>query len=62
MRYALGILAGALVAAPMNAQPLARRVNAVSDGEVRMTFDILPEICGWGNGWSRGDNWRMGRG
>lgn len=58
MRYALGILAAALVAAPLHAQSLARRVNAVSDGEVRMTFEILPDICGWGNGWSRGDSWR----
>lgn len=59
MRYALGLAAAAFIAAPLQAQSLARRVNAVSDGEVRMTFDIQPDICGWGNGWSRGDNWRM---
>lgn len=61
MRYALGILAATLVGAPLQAQSLARRVNAVSDGEVRMTFDVLPDICGWGNGWSRGNNWRTDR-
>ncbi len=60
MRYALGLAAAALIAAPLQAQSLARRVNQVSDGEVRMTFDLLPDICGWGNGWSRGDSWRMG--
>ncbi len=58
MRYALGLAAAALLAAPLNAQSVASRVNAVANGEVRMTFDILPDICGWGNGWSRGDNWR----
>jgi hypothetical protein len=59
MRYALGFLVAVLLAAPLDAQ-LARRVNQVTEGEVRMTFDILPDICGWGNGWSRGDSWRMG--
>lgn len=62
MRYALGLAGAALMTAPLDGQSLARRVNAVSDGEVRMTFDLRPGICGWGNGWSRGDNWRMNRG
>lgn len=61
MRYALGLAAATLLALPLHAQSLGRRVSAVSDGEVRMTFDIQPDICGWGNGWSRGDNWRGGR-
>ncbi len=60
MRYALGIAGAALLAAPLYGQSLVRRVNSVADGEVRMTFDLLPDICGWGNGWSRGDNWRGG--
>lgn len=61
MRYTLGLLGMALLTAPLDAQ-LSRRVNQVSEGEVRLTFDILPDICGWGNGWSRGDNWRTNRG
>jgi hypothetical protein len=61
MRYALGVFAAAVFAAPLTAQSVTSRVNAVSSGEVRMTFDILPDICGWGNGWSRGDNWRTNR-
>src|SRR5688500_4192071 len=59
MRYALRIVVALLLGAPLGAQPVASRVNAVSNGAVRMTFDILPDVCGWGNGWSRGDNnWR----
>ncbi|MGQ0641037.1 MAG: HEAT repeat domain-containing protein [Gemmatimonadaceae bacterium] len=61
MRYALGFLGVALFVAPLDAQ-LSRRVNQVTEGEVRMTFDIIPDICGWGNGWSRGDSWRIGAG
>src|SRR5262245_44074192 len=62
MRYALGLVGAALIAVPLHGQSLARRINAVEDGEVRMTFDMLPDICGWGNGWSRGDNWRSNHG
>lgn len=58
MRYALGIAGAVLLAAPLQGQSLAQRVNAVANGEVRMTFTLLPDICGWGNGWSRGDGWR----
>jgi hypothetical protein len=33
-----------------DAQGIARRISAVRDGKVRMTFAARPEICGWGNG------------
>lgn len=63
MRYTLGFFgAVALVATSLDAQSLARRVNTVREGEVRFTFDVQDDICGWGNGWSRGDGWRTDRG
>ncbi|HJU72384.1 MAG TPA: HEAT repeat domain-containing protein [Gemmatimonadaceae bacterium] len=63
MRYTIGLfLLGIALGDAAQAQSVARRVAAVDDGEVRMTFDVLPDICGWGNGWSRGDNWRTDRG
>ncbi len=46
-------------------QTVASRVNAVREGDVRMTFPLKPGICGWGTSWSysgregryeRGDN------
>lgn len=46
-------------------QGIASRVNAVREGDVRMTFPLKPGICGWGTSWSysgrqgryeRGDN------
>ena len=63
MRYSLGGFAAGLVAVislsvALPAQGVTRRVNAVADGDVRMTFVLLPDICGWGNGFSRGDSWR----
>lgn len=63
MRYSLGGLAAGLFAAAtlsvaLPAQNVARRVNAVADGDVRMTFVLQPDICGGGNGFSRGDSWR----
>jgi HEAT repeat protein len=33
-----------------DAQGIARRVSAVREGKVRMTFAARPDICGWGNG------------
>jgi hypothetical protein len=63
MRYALGLFGVvALCATQLDAQSLARRVNSVRDGEVRFTFDVQDDICGWGNGWSRDGNWRNERG
>jgi len=50
------MIAGALVVtacllpARSEAQSIARRVAAVRDGKVRMTYASRPELCGWGNG------------
>ena len=50
------IVAGALVVtacllpARTEAQSIARRVAAVRDGKVRMTYASRPDLCGWGNG------------
>jgi HEAT repeat protein len=50
------IVAGALVVTACllptrsEAQSLARRVAAVRDGKVRMTYASRPDLCGWGNG------------
>jgi HEAT repeat protein len=41
--------AAALLAVDASAQ-VAPRVNAVRDGDVRMTFAARPGVCGWGEG------------
>lgn len=46
-------------AADASAQDIARRVAAVRDGKVRMTFAARPDICGNGNSISRGPNQRF---
>jgi len=38
------------------AQSLASRISNVQNGKVRFSFASRPEICGWGNGISRGGN------
>lgn len=50
------IAAGALVVTACllpresEAQSIARRVQAVRDGKVRMVYASRPDLCGWGNG------------
>ncbi|MEO8192782.1 MAG: HEAT repeat domain-containing protein [Gemmatimonadales bacterium] len=46
-------------ATPVEGQPIARRVAAVRDGKVRMTFAARRDICGYGNSISRGGSHRM---
>jgi len=43
-------LASIASAAATGAQDLARRVSAVRDGKVRMTFAAREDLCGYGNG------------
>ncbi len=50
MRRALWCVAAALAAAPLPAQSLAARVNAVRTGTVLMTFAARPGVCGDGRG------------
>jgi hypothetical protein len=64
----ISIYAGALIVTACllpresKAQSIARRVQAVRDGKVRMTYASRPDLCGWGNGishtgegyWNRG--------
>jgi hypothetical protein len=59
MRYSLGVLAAGLLLAgtTLQAQTLNRRVNAISDGDVRLSFALQPDVCGYANGVSRGE-WR----
>jgi hypothetical protein len=63
MRFALlvatAIAAGSLAPSITTGQGIAGRVAAVRDGKVRMSFAAKPEVCGWGNGISRGGNSRM---
>lgn len=44
----VGLLLGALAAPSLGAQPLARRVEAVEDGVVRMSFAARAGVCGNG--------------
>jgi hypothetical protein len=57
------IIAAAITvaAAPtcISAQGLVSRIASVRDGRVRMTFAARPDVCGYGNGISRGGNNRM---
>jgi HEAT repeats len=46
----------ATTATAVNAQAIARAVSQVRDGKVRVSFAARPEVCGWGNGISRGGN------
>lgn len=50
-RSLLALVAGATLLAPRQgaAQDIASRVNAVREGEVRMTFAMRPDVCGHGN-------------
>jgi hypothetical protein len=64
MRTSLGacLAAALLVAGAAEAQTLARRVNAVPEGDVRIAFAVVPDLCGYPNGISRGgDGWRNDR-
>ena len=60
----LAALASAVIVMSMvphtaKGQGLARRVSQVRDGKVRLTFAARPDVCGYGNGISRGPNNRM---
>ncbi len=50
-RSLLALVAGATLLAPRQGatQDIASRVNAVREGEVRMTFAMRPDVCGHGN-------------
>jgi hypothetical protein len=49
--FIMAAVAGAslLMAQPGMSQGVAARVNAVREGEVRLTFAIRPDVCGRGN-------------
>jgi len=55
MTRAVLAVAGLLATAPLAAQSLAARVNAVHDGIVIMSFTARPGVCGDGHGstWTR---------
>ena len=65
----ISIFAGALAVtacllpSESEAQSIARRVQAVRDGKVRMTYASRPDLCGWGYGISHTDDnyWNRGR-
>lgn len=63
MRISRLISAASLIviagAAEARAQDISRRIAAVRDGTVRMTFAARPDICGNGNSISRGPNQRF---
>ena len=53
----------ALPGAAATGQSVASRVNAIGEGDVRLTFPLKPGICGWGSSWSySGRNGRYERG
>ena len=68
MRNIIAVITGAALGFPgavATGQSVASRVDAVREGDVRMTFPLKPGICGWGTSWSysgregryeRGDN------
>ena len=66
----ISIFAGALAVtacllpSKSEAQSIARRVEAVRDGKVRMTYASRPDLCGWGYGISNNNEgyWNRGRG
>lgn len=50
LRTMLAAVAAVGVLAADSAAQVAARVNAVRDGDVRMTFAARPGVCGWGEG------------
>jgi hypothetical protein len=64
MRAAALAAAGALAAAPVAAQSVAARVNAVHEGIVVMSFAAKPGVCGDGHGsvWTRGSRTNISSG
>src|SRR5215204_1329511 len=55
----VAIMSSAITTTAANGQAIARAVSQVRDGKVRVSFAARPEVCGWGNGISRGGNNRM---
>lgn len=45
-----------LSSAPASAQSVSSQVSRVRDGEVRMSFALRPDVCGYGNGIRYGRN------
>lgn len=56
---AAATLSVAITATEAKAQSIARAVSQMRDGKVRVSFAARPDVCGYGNGISRGDNNRM---
>ncbi len=56
---AVAMASAAIPATAANAQTIARAVSQIRDGKVRVSFAARPDVCGWGNGISRGGNDRM---
>jgi HEAT repeat protein len=48
------VVTACLVPPRTEAQGIARRISAVRDGKVRMTFAAREDICGWGDGITTG--------
>lgn len=44
------VVTACLIPPRVEAQGIARRISAVRDGKVRMTFAVREDICGWGDG------------
>ena len=53
------VVVASFVSRDAEAQSIASRVANVRDGKVRFTFASRPDICGYGNSISRGNNVRM---
>jgi hypothetical protein len=48
------------VATAATGQPIAQRIERISEGDVRFTFPLRPDVCGSGqNIWYRGGNHQM---
>ncbi|HEX2721829.1 MAG TPA: HEAT repeat domain-containing protein [Gemmatimonadaceae bacterium] len=56
------VIMACLVPPRTEAQGIARRVSAVRDGKVRLTFAAREEICGYGDGISTGPNRKSNNG
>lgn len=48
------VITASLIPPRVEAQGIARRISAVRDGKVRMTFAAREDICGWGDGITTG--------